>query len=62
MTTVTMLDAPCDRCGQQMAELHPFKLSEYIMHKKSIINHPWLCLRCMRIEKRKWWEARDARD
>ena len=62
MLTVTMWDAPCDRCGQQTSELRPFKLSEVITFREKEILHPWLCLNCFKIEKLKWWEARDARD
>ncbi len=58
MTSVTMLNARCDRCRRQTQELHPFKLSEVITFRKKEIQSPWLCLRCMKIEKEKWWKAR----
>ena len=53
---IAMIDAPCDRCGKQSHELHPFKLSETIVYRGKIITMPWLCLPCTRIEKKKWWK------
>ena len=61
MSTVTMHGGECDRCTV-IGECRPFKLSEVITFRKKEIRHPWLCLNCFKIEKRKWWEARDARD
>ena len=61
MATITMLDAPCDRCGVMAAELHPFRLSAAITYRKRVIEKPWLCRKCMRVEKEKWWKAQEAR-
>ena len=54
---ITLIDA-CDRCGKVMAKLHPFKLSEAIAYRGKEIRFPWLCLACMKVEKKKWWDRK----
>ena len=60
MTTVTMLNESCDRCGKPAELLHPYKLSETIVYRGKTISEPWLCLACFKAEKRKWWKEHSA--
>ena len=62
MTTVALLNQPCDRCGKMPPPdsvgdvvLHPFKLSSTITFRGRAIEYPWLCVKCLMIEKKKWW-------
>ncbi len=57
LVSIVMQDADCDRCGKHADELHAFKLSNSITYYKRVIEKPWLCLKCFRIEKNKWWAA-----
>lgn len=59
MTTVRMLDAPCDRCGKVTHALDPWWKSETITFRSKVIEKPWLCLKCFKAEKKKWWAARE---
>jgi hypothetical protein len=52
----TLVNEDCDRCGKTAPELHPFKLSEVIHYRGKVIEKPWLCVRCLRIQKTKLWK------
>ena len=54
--TVRLLDSDCDRCGRHADKLAPFKLTEAITYYGRVIEAPWLCLKCFKVEKVKWWE------
>ena len=58
VTTIAMLDAPCDRCGKLAAELHPYKLADSITYRGKVVEFPWLCVKCFKAEKVKWWKVR----
>ena len=55
-TSIQLVNSDCDRCGKRFPVLNPFKLSEKIIYYRKAIHFPWLCLRCFRIEKEKWWK------
>ena len=63
---ITLADADCDRCGKHTtgtwpySVLWPFKLAESIIYRRRVIAFPWLCPRCMMIEKKRWWAAARA--
>ncbi len=59
-TRIEMLNADCERCGKHSERLIPFNLVETISYHGREINKPWLCSRCLRIEKEKYWDARPA--
>lgn len=54
-----LLNDVCDRCKKFALELHAFRLSEAITYRRRVIEKPWLCRVCMRIEKEKWWKAQE---
>ena len=56
MTSVTMIDAPCDRCKKIAHELRPFKIAVTINFRGKVIEYPWLCRKCSLAEKRKLWK------
>ncbi len=55
---IEMINSDCERCGKWAPALHPFKLSEEITYYGKIIQYPWLCVKCLMIEKEKWWKTR----
>ena len=57
---IVMMDAPCDRCGKQERELRPYKLTSSITFRGKVIEFPWLCWKCFRAEKKKWWATAAA--
>ena len=59
MAALEMINAHCDRCGKVSESLRPFKLSETITHRGKRIEFPWLCLRCLMAEKKKWWALKE---
>jgi len=54
---VTLLDSPCDRCGKQADKLFPYKFSK-VTYRGKEIKHPWLCRKCIEIEKEKAWKEK----
>ena len=58
---IQMLNAPCDRCGKVKPELRPYELTDSITYRGKRRDHPWMCIRCFVVEKKKWWKARDVR-
>ena len=54
---VTLLDSPCDRCGKQADELFPYIFSA-VTYRGKEIQHPWLCRKCIEIEKEKAWKEK----
>ncbi len=57
MTTITMLNSPCDRCGKVVPEAYPYKLASSIAFRSKVIQWPWLCPKCLMKEKEKWWKG-----
>lgn len=57
---VTMFDQPCDRCKRVADRLKPYKLVGDITYYNRVIVDPWLCLRCFKVEKRKWRAAQEV--
>ncbi len=55
MTTVQMLDADCDRCGNHVDEVRPYTLTATITFRGKVVEKPWMCTKCFVIEKKKWW-------
>lgn len=45
------LQAPCDRCGKDNGELHPWRFAEAVTYRGKRIEHPWLCVTCYLWEK-----------
>lgn len=59
---VFLRDSDCDRCGKRADKLTPFKLAETITFRGKVVEEPWLCLKCFKVEKRKWWVAQGRYD
>lgn len=59
-TYVVLLDSECDRCGKLTDELRPYTLTNSITYRRRVIEFPWLCAKCLLVEKKKWWKTQSG--
>ncbi|MDO8672486.1 MAG: hypothetical protein Q7O66_13810 [Dehalococcoidia bacterium] len=54
--SVVLQGDKCSRCGRHERDLLPYTFS-LVVYRGKPIEFPWLCVRCINIEKAKAWRA-----